>query len=850
MAEALYRLGRFSARRPWTIVVAWILILGIAGVGFALGRGTLASDFSLPGTPTTKVTDLLKREFPSASGASGSVVVSTRDGGAFTAAQKEGIAGLIADAKRVDGVSSVTDPFASETRRAERAQKIQDARAQLDAGQRQLDAGRAQLDAGRQQLADGRARLQAAETQAVAAGAAGARQLAGIRQQLAGLDGQEQALGQQSAALDASQKKLDAQSATLERGAGLLDLARDVRLVSDDGSAAVIPVSFRASGIDIPDDVKAEAMRAFQRTDVAGVRVDFSSEIAQTVPQILGAGEVVGVVIAAIVLIVMLGSLVVAGLPLLTALVGVAIAALGALAFSGLIEMVSVTPVLGIMLGLAVGIDYALFIVNRHRRQLRTGADVHGSIALAVGTSGNAVVFAGSTVLIALLALNLTGIPFLGLMGTVGAGAILVSVLVAITLTPALLGLLGHRALSRRERRRRDAAVSAPADPRPVRITPRWRSALYLVAGIAVLGVIAIPSASLRLAIPDGSSEPVESTQYRAYSVLAKSFGAGQNGPLVVVARLERTASAAEAQRLQLDIGRTLARRDGVVGVAPIGVSASRSVAAYQVVPKGGPTSVSTERLVKELRGLRPDGARADLGVAGRSSGQIDISDTLSDALPGYLAVVIGLSLLILLVVFRSIIVPLTATAGFLLSLFAALGGVVAVYQWGWLAPVFGVHDPGPILNFVPTIAVGVLFGLAMDYQLFLVSGMREAHAHGAPARQAVVQGFRAGRPVVTAAAIIMVSVFGGFVFSESSLIRPIGFSLAFGVLADAFVVRMLLIPAVMNLVGRAAWWLPRWLDRILPNVDVEGARLERSHPVTGEQPLPAHPSPVRSAVG
>ena len=277
----------------------------------------------------------------------------------------------------------------------------------------------------------------------------------------------------------------------------------------------------------------------------------------------------------------------------------------------------------------------------------------------------------------------------------------------------------------------------------------------------------------------------------------------------------------------------------------PIGASQDRSALAFQVIPDGSPSSESTAELVQNLRKATPattDGSEATLGVAGNASAGIDISDKLSDVLPVYLALVVGLSLLILIVVFRSILVPLTATLGFVLSLLATFGGITAIFQNGFLSDLFGVHQPAPVLSFLPIIATGILFGLAMDYQLFLVSGMREAYAHGAPARVAVQHGLRAGRAVVTAAAIIMISVFAGFIFSHDATIKPIGFGLAFGVLLDAFVVRMLLIPAAMHLLGESAWWLPKWLDRILPDVDVEGAKLERSHPVhhTAEEPAAA----------
>jgi len=250
---------------------------------------------------------------------------------------------------------------------------------------------------------------------------------------------------------------------------------------------------------------------------------------------------------------------------------------------------------------------------------------------------------------------------------------------------------------------------------------------------------------------------------------------------------------------------------------------------AFQVVPAEGPNSVSTEKLVRALRELPPVEGDIHLGVSGQTAINLDISANLADVLPLYLLVVVGLSLLIMVLVFRSLLVPLIATGGFILSLFATYGAITALFQWGWGADALGIHT-GPILSFLPVILVGILFGLAMDYQLFLGSGMREACAHGAPARLAVAKGFRAGRTVVVAAALIMISVFGGFIFSDSTMIRSIGFGLAFGVLVDAFAVRMLLMPALMHLLGRSAWWLPRWLDRLLPNADVEGAALERRH--------------------
>ncbi|MGY4644742.1 MMPL family transporter [Cellulomonas sp. URHB0016] len=856
MAELLYRLGRASARHARLVVTAWFAVLVAVGVAFAVGGGTLASSFSIPDTPTAEVTDTLASELPEAAGGSGTIVFSTTDGEPFTAEQQAAISEQIAGVSDIPGVDGVIDPFATQAQLDEQGQQVQDGRAQieqgrgqLEAGQTQLDAGKEQLEAGQAQLDAGKAQLDAARAQAESAGAGAGAQLDAQQAQLdaqqAQLDAQRAAVEAQQASIDAGKADLDAKEPQLEAGAALLDMAAEIRLVSQDGSAAVAPVTFTDAAMNLPQETKDALMADFEPID--GVETDFSAEIAGGVPELLGPGEVIGVLVAGVVLVIMLGTFLAAGLPILTALVGVAIGALGAMSLSGVVEMVSVTPMLGVMLGLAVGIDYSLFIINRHRRQLKQGYDVHESIGLANGTSGNAVVFAGATVLIALLALNITGIPFLGLMGTVGAFCVLVAVLIAVTMTPALLAMIGRRVLNRRERAAvvpsTDDGVLPAAEPtKPLRPMSTPGAVLRALACVGALVVVALPALELRLGLPDGATEPHESTQYHAYSTIAEQFGEGQNGTLLVVASLPEAPAAGEETTTQAEIARQIFEQDDVEAVAPFGTSKDGRTIAFQVVPAEGATSESTEQLVNTLRGLTLGGG-VEIGVAGQASGNIDVSATLADALPTYLLVVVGLSMVILVLVFRSIFVPVVATLGFILSFFAALGGVVAIYQWGWLGGVFGVATPGPVLNFLPTILVGILFGLAMDYQLFLGSGMREAYAHGAPARIAVVQGLRSGKSVVTAAAIIMIAVFGGFVFSHSAMIRPIGFALAFGVLVDAFVVRMVLIPALMHLAGDRAWWLPRWLDRLLPDVDVEGAALERHHPHEHETAVGVEPA-------
>ena len=833
MAELLFRIGRLAARRPWTVVVAWLGVLALTAVTYVSFAGALSTSITLPDTPTTRVSQQLERDFEGTGGGNATIVAATGDGSAFTAEQRSAVGALLDRVAEVDDVSDVADPFATQDRLDSGARKVAAGEAELRKGLDRLREAQAQIDLGRAAIEQQREQARAGGT------------LDDVRRQLASA---EQQLDDGQAELDRQRARVQEQAAPLADGVTLSELSSGYRTVSEDSSAAVANVVFDVPITEVTLEVKTEIEDLVAGADIAGVELHPSQDIAQGVPSILGPGEVAGVVIAALALFVVLGTVLGAALPLVTALLGVAVASLASLSFSGVVDFVSVTPVLGVMLGLAVGIDYSLFIINRHRRQLKQGADLHESIGLANGTSGNAVVFAGVTVIVALLALNVTGVGFLGLMGTVGAVAVAVAILMAITLTPAVLSLVGPRILRRRERRRLDAGEEAGDDAtiteRDRPMTDR-RALTTLGLGVVALLAVAAPATQMRLGLPDGSTQPPDSSGYQAHVVQAEKFGEGSNGPLLVVADLPAAVAEDDVLAEQAAIGSVLGQMWAVDAVVPIGASRDRTALAFQVVPRGGPSSQSTQDLVEDLRRLTPtitDGGRATLGVAGNASANIDISGQLADVLPVYLVLVVGLSLLILVVVFRSILVPLTATLGFVLSLLAAFGGITAIFQLGFLGDLFGVHAPGPVLSFLPIIATGILFGLAMDYQLFLVSGMRESYAHGAPARVAVQHGLNAGRAVVTAAAVIMISVFAGFVFSHDATIKPIGFGLAFGVLLDAFVVRMLLIPAAMHLLGEHAWWLPRWLDRVLPDVDVEGAGLERTHPV--------HPGPVHDTMG
>ncbi|MCM3661401.1 MMPL family transporter [Georgenia satyanarayanai] len=847
MASLLHRLGRWSAQHRWAAVITWLVVIALAVTGAATLSEPLSDEFTIPGSRFQEVLDDLHEEIPEAAAGIGTVTFSAEDG--FTDAQRAAVADVTEQWSELDGVVAAMNPFATQEQLDGSLDEIEAGRTELEEGRSQLEAGRAELDTGREQLeaaeaelAAGREQLEAQRAEleasidmmppAMAAGAE--QQLAAAEAELAA--GEEQ-LAANRAELESGEEELAAAEAEiaagqtqLDQGERLAELTSGLRQVSENGTVAMTQVQFESSGGQLDPDVTAAVQEIGNTLTDEGVEVNYSAEIVSDISSILGPAEVVGVVVAVVVLLVLLGSLLAAGLPLLTALVGVGVGVGGSLALSGVVDMTSVTPALALMLGMAVGIDYSLFILNRHRMQLADGMGVRDSIALATGTAGNAVTFAGATVVIALAALGLTGIPFLAVMGYVAAGTVVVAVLAAVTLTPALLSFLGERVLPAKQRKRLERTNGA--DSRGWAAKVQQHPWLAIIGVVAITGLLAIPATQLRLGLPDGSQEPADSTAYRTYDLIRDNFGAGANGPIIGVATLEEpTQDEAALTEVQLDIAEDLIAVEGVQYVVPFGTSEDGDTLAFQVMPADGPSEESTVALVNRLLDSEDElGAThgVEMGFTGQTVANIDISDQLADALPIYLLVVVGLSLVLLLLVFRSIWVPLLASVGFLLTVVASFGAVVAVYQLGHLAGLFSVNEAGPILSFLPVLLIGVLFGLAMDYQVFLVSGMREAHVHGADARVAVVRGFNVSARVVTAAAIIMVSVFGGFIFAELAMIRPIGFGLAFGVLVDAFLVRMTLTPAVLSLLGEKAWWLPRWLDKILPNVDVEGAKLER----------------------
>ncbi|MGW2815508.1 MMPL family transporter [Streptomyces sp. NPDC001415] len=599
------------------------------------------------------------------------------------------------------------------------------------------------------------------------------------------------------------------------------------------GPIAYVQVSYKVNAMQLTDDTRDALKKSGDGAKAAGLTVEIGGDALQAMPE-QGAGEIIGVIIAGVVLVITFGSLVAAGLPLLTALIGVGIGISTITALANVLDLGTTTGTLAMMIGLAVGIDYALFIVSRYRAELAEGREREEAAGRAVGTAGSAVVFAGLTVVIALVGLAVVNIPMLTKMGAAAAGTVVIAVLIALTLIPALLGFAGKRVLGRKARKAYEQGGKV-ADAKP-NMGTRWASFVLrkpvwvLLVGVLGLGAIALPAGSLQMGLPDDGSQPTSTTQRRAYDTLSEGFGPGFNGPLMVVVDGKDSTDPQGAANKTVDAIKKLPDA-GPVLPPQLNKGSGNDTATIMVIPKSKPSSTQTEDLVHSIRDTS-DAIKAETGakllVTGSTAMNIDFSQKMNDALLPYLALVVGLAFLLLMVVFRSVLVPLKAALGFLLSVVAALGAVVAVFQWGWLGSLFGVQQTGPIMSMMPIFMVGVVFGLAMDYEVFLVTRMREAYVHGERPGQAIVTGFKHGARVVTAAAVIMIAVFSGFIGSSEQMIKMIGFGLAIAVFFDAFVVRMAIVPAVLALLGAKAWWLPRWLDRVLPNVDVEGEGLRK----------------------
>ncbi|WP_369169988.1 MMPL family transporter [Streptomyces sp. R28] len=722
MATFLYKLGRLAFRRRHFVVLIWVALLAVAGVGAASAPSAGSTSFSIPGTEAQKAFDLLEQRFPgsSADGATARVVFQAPSGEKMTdAGNKATVEETVKELSNGSEVVSVADPYTANA-------------------------------------------------------------------------------------------------------------------VSRDGTVAYASVSYKVAGPELQDSTRDALDEAAQDARDAGLTVEVGGDALQTVAE-AGAGEIVGIAIAAIVLVITLGSLVAAGLPLLTAMIGVGIGVSVITALASTLELGSTTSTLAVMIGLAVGIDYALFIVSRYRGELAEGRDREEAVGRATGTAGSAVVFAGLTVVIALAGLSVVKVPMLTKMGLAAAGTVVIAVLIALTMIPALLGYAGRKVQPTGEKSKLFGRRKAPKSPQTAakpNMGTRWasfvvrRPVAVLLLGVVGLGALAAPVTSMELGLPDDGTQPTSTTQRRAYDILSEGFGPGFNGPLMIVGDAR---ASDDPQAAATTVADRIKGLDDVAAVTPAQLNKAGDTFVITVIPDSKPASTQTEDLVHVIRdtgaGIKAD-TDAEVLVTGQTAMNIDFSQRMNDALIPYLGLVVGLAFLLLILVFRSILVPLKAALGFLLSVLAALGAVVAVFQWGWLSGLLGVEETGPIMSMMPIFMIGVVFGLAMDYEVFLVTRMREAYVHGEKPSQAVVTGFKYGARVVTAAAVIMMAVFAGFISSSESMVKMIGFGLAIAVFFDAFIVRMAIVPAVLSLLGKKAWWLPKWLDRALPNVDVEGEGL------------------------
>lgn len=789
MAKLLFRLGRWSFLHKWRVIVAWLLILGAtAGAALSLMR-PFTSEFAISGTPAISALDTLEENFP------GEGNVATAPGVNLVFAAPEG--------------RTLDEPEYMEA-----------------------------MD----------------ET------------VGYIREHLEGLTGTER-FGNPVEV----NKELQDMIVSQMTGMGLPEEtaqadAYNLRLVSDDGRIGYTTFEFGAESsmsVDQADrDVVTEAMELGRE---AGLQVEAGGAGFGDPIEINTTSELIGIGVAFLVLLVTFGSFAASTMPIVTAIVGVGIGALTIVLTTHWVELNDVTPVLAVMIGLAVGIDYALFILSRYRQERHTlpGPEAAG---MAVGTAGSSVVFAGTTVFVALVALVLAGIEFLSWMGLAAAFTVLVSVLVALTLLPALLGLWGERAFAGRI-----PGIAGHAGPgeRPakdldeksmgrswVNLVRRFPAAVMALVVLG-LGALSAPVLGLEMALPSDSTSNVDTTQRKSADLMAEGFGPGVNAPFLIV--VDAHAADPSSQSLQPymdaipdDTGgaekAALASFMYAVGQANTVngiehaqlIGANEDMTAAQIVahPQGGPEEEYTLDVAHGLRQTLhevEDATGVTIGLTGLTAVQMDITEELSGAMPLYLAIVVGLAILLLMIVFRSIMVPLVAGLGFLLSVGAAFGVTVLFWQEG----LFGlVNTPGPILSFLPIFLIGVTFGLAMDYQVFLVTRMREHYLklrrEGDPeaeiraVHESTIEGFAQGARVVTAAAIIMIAVFVAFINQPLPFIQIFGFALGAAVLFDAFFIRMSLVPATMFLLGRSTWWMPRWLDRILPHVDVEGTGLER----------------------
>ncbi|WP_432163197.1 MMPL family transporter [Streptomyces tendae] len=609
----------------------------------------------------------------------------------------------------------------------------------------------------------------------------------------------------------------------------------DSPLISENADTAYATVTFAAASQDIDPGQARAVVDTAEAAETDGLRIELGgSAIGLTESGGSHLAEAVGVAVAAVVLLLAFGSVAAALLPIATALVSVGTAYAGITLLGHAMTVADFAPMLGTLIGLGVGIDYALFIVTRHRRGLKRGLSVAEAAADAVATTGRAVVFAGATVCIALLGMLILRLSFLNGVAVAASLTVILTVAASVTLLPALLSYIGPRALSGRERRR--LAEHGPEPEVTTGFAARWsafverRPKLLGALALVVITVLALPTLGLRLGTSDQGNDPKGTTTRQAYDLLADGFGPGVNGPLTLV-----TEVRGAEDRLALDnLDATLRTTEGVSSVTPVMYNSGGDAAYLTVVPESAPQSEQTSDLVERLRSevlpRAEAGTALDVHVGGVTAGYDDFADVIVGKLPLFVGVVIGLGCLLLLLAFRSVGIPLKAAAMNVAAVAAAFGVVVAIFQWGWGSELLGLGSAGPIEPFLPVIMVSVLFGLSMDYQVFLVSRMYEEWLETGDNRRAVRVGLAETGRVINSAAVIMISVFLAFVLSGDRVIAMFGIALAAAVALDAFVLRTLLVPALMHLLGRANWWLPRRLDALLPRISIEPPECRAAH--------------------
>jgi membrane protein YdfJ len=586
-------------------------------------------------------------------------------------------------------------------------------------------------------------------------------------------------------------------------------------------------VTYKQKAGEVPESSKDMVEKTAKLLNAKGIHAEFDGNIGSVIPEIGGASEVIGIIVAFIILLLTFRSMLAAGLPIITAVIGLGIGILLVLASTNFMEMSSISITLAVMLGLAVGIDYALFIISRYRQGLTEGESVEESLAIANATAGSSVVFAGVTVIIALLGLSVVQIPFLTTMGIAAAITVAVAIITAVTIVPALLAMAGERL---RPKSKKNKARNEESSSKWGRLIVKYPLPIA-IASIMLLLFISIPAIRMETGLPDNGMKSEDLTERRAYDLLTEGYGPGFNGPLVLVAVVD-SQSDVEPDVL---ITEALSEIQELPNIASLGnpiFDADGDAAIITLIPGTGPNDIRTKQLVEKIRehaDAISDNQQIELMVTGGTAVNIDISAKLNEALPKFAILIVALAVLLLTVVFRSILIPIKAVLGYLLTLSATLGFIVFVVQEGHLANLFGIPEAGPVLSFLPMLTAGILFGLAMDYEVFLVSRMKEEYSASGDGKAAVLEGMKNSGSVVTAAGLIMVVVFASFIFVEDSMIKSMGLALAFGIFVDAFIVRMTLVPAIMSLMSKAIWFFPKWLDRITPNVDIEGESI-RGH--------------------